>query len=55
MRNFQGGLTFIQEGLRFFHKRLGFFGMGLRCSSSVWVCFSEGYIINYFRGGERIS
>ena len=44
------GLRFLQEGLRIFHKRLGFFGKGLRFSSSVSDCFSDGYAI--FGEGE---
>ena len=39
------GFRFFQERLRIFHKGLGFFGKGLRFSSSVWYCFSYGYVI----------
>ena len=37
VKNFLGdrGLTFFQEGLRIFHKWLGFFGKGLRFNLSV--------------------
>ena len=41
------------EGLRIFHKGLGFFEKGLRFSSSVSYCFSYGYAI--FGEGEFFS